>query len=198
MNRQSLCGLGLALLMIAAPAIATEPSDKPESREQAAWVSMPKTSLTDILDSVSKKSGKKFLVAHRVDPEIVIAQLKPKDIDYSSLLLVLRNNNLATATIGNIVNIVPVHVIRQYPLPVINDDDDTIDGEEWVTRVIHLKNANARELVPIMRPIMPPAGHLAANPDSNTIMIVDRYANVRRITEMLRKMDASTPHQATD
>ncbi len=30
------------------------------------------------------------------------------------------------------------------------------------------------------------------------MMTVDRYANVRRITEMLRKMGASTPGQVSD
>jgi hypothetical protein len=29
-------------------------------------------------------------------------------------------------------------------------------------------------------------------------MIVDRYANVKRITEMMLAMDASTPPQTTD
>ncbi len=81
---------------------------------------------------------------------------------------------------------------------MVNEDDDSIDGEEWVTRVIHLKNAPAAHLVPIMRPIMPSAGHLAANPESNTIMMVDRYANVKRITQMILEMDASTPPQSTD
>jgi general secretion pathway protein D len=156
---------------------------------------MPTTSLADILDAVSKKSGKKFLVGHEVRPEVVTGQLGPKDLDYSSLLLVLRNNDLAAATVDGIVNIVSARIIRQYPLPILFEDDGSIDGEEWVTRVVHLENAFAPELIPIMRPLLPQAGHLAANPASNTILIVDRYDNVKRVTEMIFRMDSLTSDQ---
>ena len=192
MNIKRAVGPALAFLLIVTPIVAADES------EQAATVSMPKTPLADILDAVSKKSGKKFLVDARVPGEVVVGQLSPKQVTYSSLLSILRNNHLAAVTIDEFVNVVPGGAIRHYPLPVVNEDDDSIDGEEWVTRVIHLKNAPAAHLVPIMRPIMPSAGHLAANPESNTILIVDRYANVKRITEMIVGMDAATPWQAAE
>lgn len=194
MSKPRIAGLGLVLMLFAVPAIAAEHADKPEQLEQAA-PSMPRTPLADILDSVSKKSSKKFLIGHQVPTEVAIGQLRSKDINYSSLLLVLRNNDLAAATVGGIVNIVPADIIRQYPLPVLFEDNDTIDGEEWVTRVIQLENSPAPQMVPIMRPLLPRAGHLAANPESNTILIVDRYDNVKRVTEMMRRMDELTPRQ---
>ena len=185
-------GPALAFLLFAAPITAAEEQD------QSEVASLPTTPLADILDAVSKKSGKKFLMQARVPGEVVAGQLSPSQVTYSSLLIILRNNDLAAVTSGDIVNIVAGRSIRAYPLPIVNEDDDSIDGEEWVTRLVYLKNAPAAHLVPIMRPIMPTAGHLAANPESNTIMIVDRYANVKRITEMMLAMDALTPPQTTD
>jgi general secretion pathway protein D len=192
MNLKRAVGPALAFLLITTPIVAAEEQD------QAHGASMPTTPLADILDAVSKKSGKKFLVGHEVRPDVVISQLRSKDIDYSSLLLVLRNNDLAAATVGDIVNIVSVRIIRQYPLPVLFENDDSIDGEEWVTRVIHLENALAPQLIPIMRPLLPQAGHMAANEPSNTILIVDRYDNVKRVTEMILRMDAATPLQPAE
>ncbi|MFQ5983503.1 MAG: secretin N-terminal domain-containing protein [Woeseiaceae bacterium] len=156
---------------------------------------MPTTPLVDFLDSVSKKSGKKFLIDHHVQAEVVVGQLDPKEVTYSSLLVILRNNGLAAVSIGEIVNIVPAGIVRQYPLPVLFEDDNSIDNEEWVTRVIQLENSPAPQLVPIMRPLLPRAGHMAANAMSNSILIVDRYANVKRVTEMIRRMDTLTPSQ---
>ncbi len=192
MSVKCVVGPALAFLLFAAPITAAEEKD------QSEMASLPTTSLTEILAAVSKNSGKKFLIDARAPREVVVGQLSPKQVTYSSLLIILRNNDLAAVTSGDIVNIVAGRSIRAYPLPIVNEDDDSIDGEEWVTRLVFLKNAPAAHLVPIMRPIMPTAGHLAANPDSNTIMIVDRYANVKRITEMMLAMDASTPPQTTD
>jgi type II secretory pathway component GspD/PulD (secretin) len=36
---------------------------------------------------------------------------------------------------------------------------------------------------------MPQAGHLAANSESNTILIVDRYKNVQRLVSLITAMD---------
>ena len=190
MSRKCIAELGLVLMLIASPAVADEHSDKTEAP------SIPTTPLADILDSVSKKSGKKFLIDARVQPTVVVGQPRSKDVDYSSLLVILHNNDLAAATMGEYVNIVPGAAIRQYPLPVLYEDDEKIDGEEWVTRVIQLDKAEASMLVPIMRPLLPREGHLAANAASNTILIVDRYSNVQRVTEMIRRMDSLTPSQS--
>lgn len=188
-------GLVFAFFLIAPPVVSAGNPDKPESNDHATKASMPRTPLAEILESVSKKSGKKFLVDHRVQPGVVVGQARPKDVSYSSLLQILRNNGLAGVTIDDVVNVVPVGTVRQYPLPVLFDDDPSIDGEEWVTRVIKLENARAPTLIPIMRPLLPQAGHMAAYPMSNTILIVDRYANVRRVTEMISRIDSLTPAQ---
>ncbi|MFQ6004363.1 MAG: secretin N-terminal domain-containing protein [Woeseia sp.] len=188
-------GLVFAFFLIASPVVSAGNPDKPESHDHAAKASMPKTPLAEILESVSKKSGKKFLVDHRVRPSVVVGQPRPKDVSYSSLLQILRNNGLAGVAIDDVVNVVPVGMVRQYPLPVLFDDDPSTDGEEWVTRIIKLENAHAPTLIPIMRPLLPQAGHMAAYPMSNTILIVDRYANVRRVTEMISRIDSLTPAQ---
>lgn len=190
MHIKCVLGPALVFLLIATPISADEGKDQPDV------ASLPTTPLADVLDGVSKNSGKKFLVDARAPRGVVVGQLDPKEVTYSSLLSILRNNDLAAVTIGDFVNIVAGRSIRQYPLPIVNEDDDSIDGEEWVTRVIYLKNAPAATFVPIMRPLLPQAGHLAAYPASNTILIVDRYANVKRVTEMILAMDASTPRQS--
>ena len=123
------CGLVLALkvLLIDTPIIAGEKPVQPntsKSRDHAVAVSLLTTPLAGIVDSVCKKSGKQFLIDHRVQPEVVVGQLRSKDVTYSSLLIILRNNDLAAATIGEFVNIVPSGAIRQYPLPVLYEDDD--------------------------------------------------------------------------
>jgi general secretion pathway protein D len=64
---------------------------------------------------------------------------------------------------------------------------------KWVTGVLRPKNAPAASMFPIMRPMMPKAGHLAANPESNSVIIVDRLGNARRIFSLIRQLDEDSP-----
>jgi general secretion pathway protein D len=44
-------------------------------------------------------------------------------------------------------------------------------------------------LVPILRPLVPPQGHLAAYPQSNVLIVSDRAANIHRLMEIIKRVD---------
>ncbi|MBS0614422.1 MAG: type II secretion system secretin GspD [Proteobacteria bacterium] len=48
---------------------------------------------------------------------------------------------------------------------------------------------NAAQLVPLLRPLIPQYGHLAAYPGGNMLIISDRANNVNRIVRIIRRMD---------
>jgi len=155
----------------------------------------PTVALADVLEVVARNSGREILVDSRTPSRVVVGQVRLKSIDYSILLSILRNNGMAAVVVGKVTNIVPVDEVRQHPLPVLHEDDDTIDAEEWVTRVVTVENVDAKMMVPILRPLLPRQGHLAANPATRTLLIADRYANVRRVVEIIRKIDAQASRQ---
>jgi general secretion pathway protein D len=124
----------------------------------------------------------------------VPAQLRGGSFDaaaatYPLLLGLLRNNALAAVTLQGVVNIVPEGQIRSYALPVVTQDDGSIPDDEWVTRTIVLKNDVAESLVRSLRPMVPPSGFLQAAPGNRAIVVVDRYANTRRLLETVRSID---------
>jgi general secretion pathway protein D len=45
-------------------------------------------------------------------------------------------------------------------------------------------------LVPILRPLIPVWGHLAALPDRNALILVDLSANVRRLVEIIKILES--------
>lgn len=184
----------VALLGILIYSAASQAQDKPEQTASVVPQSVEKVQLTDVLEAVRKNSKKTFLINHHVQPEIVVGQIAVRDIDYALLLQILRNNDLAAVTVDGAVNVIPVAIIRQYPLPAI-PNDDSLNDEEWVTGVLPLENAPAPSIVPIMRPMMPQAGHLAAYPYSNSVIIVDRLGNARRILNLIRRLDQATSPQ---
>ncbi len=182
--------IAVVVVMLAAYHTPSFADDEQESPQQ-----LPHTPLLEVLDAVSKKSEKVFLVDRKVHPDVVLGQADPKRMDYATLLIVLRNNGLAAVNDGEAVSIINVTTIRQYALPVIPDLDQSIHAEEWVTMIIKVHNAHAPAMIPILRPMLPQQGLLISHPESNTITAVDRYGNLKRVVTVIRKMDAEAKQQ---
>jgi general secretion pathway protein D len=116
-------------------------------------------------------------------------------VDYTMLLAVLRLNGYATTTRNGLVSVFPDALVRQQPMPTITADDPKMGDDELVTRVMQLRSACAAMTVPILRPMMPQYAHLAAYPDINMLIIVDRAANVRRIADIVERLEKQAATQ---
>lgn len=191
MNRIIQISIVLIALAVAAPALA----DVEKGQHYGAY---PPVQLAAVLETVGKKTGRVFLTEDGVPSEIVVGQLQAKDLTYSTLLIVLFNNNLAAVTVGDVTNIVDAARVRQHALPIILEDNDAIDGYEWVTRVVEVRNTNAAQLVPILRPMVPQMGHLVAHTGSNTLVIAARYDNAKRLADIISRIDARATQPSGD
>lgn len=154
---------------------------------------LEQVALIDVLDAVKRNDDRSFLIDSRAAPTIVIGQAGLNDIDYSTLLVILRNNGLAAVNVEGTVSVVPVNMVRQFPLPVLYEEDESLHDEEWVTWIVRTQNAAPGAIVPLIRPIMPQGGHFAASPESQSILLVDRYGNAKRIVALIGQLDAATP-----
>ncbi|MEB3736431.1 secretin N-terminal domain-containing protein [Halopseudomonas pachastrellae] len=55
--------------------------------------------------------------------------------------------------------------------------------------MLTVNNMDAGQLVRILRPLVPKGGHLAAAAQSNSLVIADTAANVRRIKSLISRID---------
>lgn len=140
--------------------------------------------LTDLIAQVAARENRSFLVDPRVRARVRLIPPIPNP-DYGVLLSVLRIHGYAAVEVEGRVQIVPDQLARWLPTRVLQRDDDDVSDDEIVTRVLTVPAGQAPQLVPVMRPMLPQNAHLAATAD-NRIIIVDRYDNVRRITEVVR------------
>ena len=62
-----------------------------------------------------------------------------------------------------------------------------VQGEAWQRKLQALGVQS--ELLPLIRPLVPQYGHLAAVPSSNALIISDRRANIARLEELIRQLD---------
>jgi general secretion pathway protein D len=71
----------------------------------------------------------------------------------------------------------------------------TFPDAQIVNYIIPVKNGPAAFLVPILRPMLPQYAHLAAAVCSNSLLVVDSYANVRRIETIVKTLDVGAPYK---
>jgi general secretion pathway protein D len=135
------------------------------------------------------RTHKHFVLDPRAPQSIDLLGLEPKDVTYPQLLAALAVNGMAAVAGDGIVQVIPTSEIRQDALPLVTPDNIKTLDEEWVTCVMPIKNISAPQLVPILRPMIPQSGHLAAYPDRNALVIVDRSANVRRLVEVIKLLE---------
>jgi general secretion pathway protein D len=91
---------------------------------------------------------------------------------------------------GKVIKIVPNTDLRQLPANDLPRDVSST-SDEIVTQIVTLKNVSAAQLVPMLRPLIPTYGHLAAYPGGNMLIISDRASNVSRVVRIIERMDES-------
>jgi general secretion pathway protein D len=148
--------------------------------------------LTQVIDAVAQVTGKSFIVDPRVRAQVTMLSSEPMSPDafYEAFLAILQVHGYIAAPSGKVIKIMPDATARQMPA---NDLPDRVSSssDEIVTQVIQVRNVSAGQLVPILRPMMPQAAHLAAYPSANMLIISDRAANVNRIVRIVQRIDRS-------
>jgi general secretion pathway protein D len=146
--------------------------------------------LSQIIEAVSSVTGKNFIVDPRVRAQVTMLSSTPMSADafYEAFLSILQVHGFVAVESGDVVKIIPDANARQLPA---NDLPSRVSStsDEIVTQVIAVKNVSAAQLVPILRPLIPQYGHLAAYPASNMLIISDRASNVSRMARIIERID---------
>ncbi|NNE59460.1 MAG: type II secretion system secretin GspD [Woeseia sp.] len=146
--------------------------------------------LRQIVEAVGEVTGKNFLLDPRVDAKVTMLSSTPMSPDafYEAFLSILEVHGFVAIPSDDLIKILPNASARQYPA---YSSTSGAGGDDLVTQVIQVKNVGAAQLVPILRPLIPQYGHLAAHPGSNMLIISDRAANVMRMLSIIRRIDQS-------
>lgn len=150
------------------------------------------TDINAVISAVSEMTGRNFIVDPRVKGKVTVMShraLKTSEI-YQVFLSVLKVHGFAAIPGKNVTKIVPEVNAKQ---DAIRTDQRSIPfSDEFITQVLEIKNVNAAQLVPILRPLVPQRGHLAAYPGSNVLVISDSAANIRRLKKIINRIDQAT------
>ena len=178
-RRQWLYGVWLLCLLWAAPLFA-----------QTITLNLKDADINALIGTVAEVSGKNFIVDPRVKGKVTVISSRPMDAGevYEVFLSILKVHGFAAVPSGAVIKIVPDVSAKQDSIPNATDKEPGV-GDEMVTRVVQVDHVAAAQLVPILRPLVPQQGHLAAYPATNVLIISDRAENVTRLVSIIRRID---------
>jgi general secretion pathway protein D len=147
-----------------------------------------------VIRAVAKRTGKKFIIDSRVNGNVQLIGEEAGNVTYSDLLTILEVQGFTAVEGGGFVRVIPEAIVRQSALPLVAGTAAYPDAQ-YVAAVIPVRKAPAASLVPILRPLLPQQAQLAAAICSNAILMVDTYANIKRIESIIATLDTGDTYK---
>jgi len=181
LRRYALGGLLLGVLL-AGPVLAAP-----------VTLNLKDADINALVESMSVLTGKNFIVDPRVKGKVTIISAKAMDEKelYQVFLAVLGVHGFAAIPGDNVIKIVPAAGAKQESVPTV-EPRSRIEADQIVTRIIQVQNVSAAQIVPILRPLIPPQGHLAAYTPTNVLIISDTAGNVERLAAIITRIDLAS------
>src|SRR5690606_8380803 len=130
-----------------------------------------------------------FVVDPRVKGQVSVisqASLSLSEV-YQLFLSVMASHGYTVIAQGEQARIVPNAEAKS--------EASTLRGNEAMeTRLLVVQHAPVADLIPLIRPLVPQHGHLAAVTSANALIVTDRAANIERIARLLEQVDHQGEH----
>ena len=187
----------LAALLLGTPSSAQSTSEA-TGNEAASGTTTGESNtgipIERIIAAVAHETNRKFLIDPRVQARVHLVGQELSQISYNDLLTILELHGFVVLESSGYVRVMPNANARQVPQPQLTSGQ-TYPDAQFVNYIIPVRNGPAGYLVPILRPLMPQHAMLAAAYCSNSLLIVDSFANVKRIETIVKILDVGAPYK---
>jgi general secretion pathway protein D len=137
----------------------------------------------------AKVTGRTFIIDNRVAGKVTVVTDRPlsRSEYFEIFLSTLRSNGLvAVPTSNGAFRIQPLDNAASQPSRI------GVAGaarNSYVTEIVRLRSIDAQSAVDTVRPLVSAQGSVSANRGGNSLVIVDFADNIRRVREVLRRID---------
>ena len=138
----------------------------------------------------ARVTGRTFIIDSRVNGKVTVVTDRPlsKSEYFETFLSTLRANGLVAVPTGNgAFRIQPIDNAASQPSRV---GSAGAARNSFVTEIVRLRSVDAQQAIDTVRPLVSAQGSVSANRGSNSLVIVDFGDNIRRIREVLRRVDS--------
>jgi len=146
---------------------------------------------------ISEITGKNFVIDESVRGKVSV--ISPTKVTaqqaYSIFQSVLQIKGFTTVQAGAVIKIVPSRDVRQSAELTQSQEPGLTQGDQYVTRMVKLRNVDASSLMNVIQPMISHDGLVAAFPQDNTLIITDGAFNVQRLLRIIGSLDVQGMQQ---
>ncbi len=151
-------------------------------------INMRDADIKSFVSDISSLTGKTFVVDPRVKANVTVISRDDLTIEeaYEIFLSVLSVHGFTAVEQANAVKVVPASMGRQS----FTEVSKPVSPEDaLVSTIIRPKQSSANALIPLIRPLINSQGHIAVYTPSNSLIVTDRNANIKRIRQLVDELD---------
>lgn len=150
----------------------------------------PNTSLQDLTNHMQKLTGLNLIVDKDLKGKISISAPTPITVGdaWKAYLSALNMNGLAITKSGAFYKIVQARDIRYVPTKIYTGNF-VPDTENYIMKIIALKNIDSTEVSRSFRPFMSRYGRIIEIKQTNTIIVQDTGENINRLMRLIKFID---------
>ncbi|MDW3715555.1 type II secretion system secretin GspD [Pseudomonas sp. 2023EL-01195] len=172
------------MVLLLCPLAMAQPSA--DGSEERWTINMRDADIQDFTELVAGISGQTLVLDPRVKGQVTVISESPLTLSevYQLFLSVMSTHGYSVIAQGNQARIVPDIEGRSVANSPLGSGPETFE-----TRLIQVQQTPVNELLPMIRPLVPQNGHLAAIPSSNALIVSDKRANIERLITLITQLD---------
>ncbi len=151
--------------------------------------------LAVVIETIARITGQNFIYDDRVRGRVTI--ISPSEVTVAQAFAVFESvlkikGFTAVPGPGEILKIVPVRDAKESSINIIKDDRPSPNRDTFVTRLVPLLYIDAEAITNTIKPLVSKDASMVAYAPTNTIILTDTEANIRRLLSILEAIDVKT------
>lgn len=179
------------LLLLPVTASAQEGTDQADW-SQTVTLNMRDADIRAVIQWIAEQTGRQIVIDPRVQGRVSVISDRPMTVAqaYRVFLSMLDVYGYATSDLDGILRIFPAPLARTAPRRLLTELDDGDAAGGQVVHVLRTRHLQPQALAELMRPLIGPAGYVAAVPGSDSVVVADTRTNVTQLVTLARRLDS--------
>jgi len=188
--------LGIVFWQSAALAQATPPpssSTRKANDKDLISINFDNAPILEVIDVMSRVTGENFIIDPSVKGTVTVIAPKRvrKENVFDVFMSILEMNVFSVVRIGDVCKVVPSRTATQKNVPVAvgREAKDATGVDKIITQLIPVKYSDAQAIVAVITPLISRDANITAYANTNTIIVTDTSANIRKLLQIIGEID---------
>jgi general secretion pathway protein D len=151
--------------------------------------------LSDVIDTIAAMTNRNILYDDRVRGRVTLLSPKPVTVEeaYRVFEAILQVKGFTTVQgPGGILKVLPVREAKESAIQTSISPGGLPNRDLFITRLIPLRYVKADAMTTTLRPLVSNNANMVAYAPTNTIILTDTSANIRRLLTIIDQIDVKT------